>query len=88
MTPRDSAPAETGGLVIERVFDAPRELVWKAWTEAERFARWYGPKGFTLPVCEMDLRVGGRVLLCMRSPDGKDLWYTGAFKEIVPPERR
>jgi len=83
----DSAPAETGGLVIERIFEAPREAVWRAWTEAERFARWYGPQGFTVPVCQIDPRVGGRLLICMRSPDGKDFWYTGVFKEIDPPAR-
>ncbi len=87
MVQGDSAPAETGGLVIERIFQAPREVVWRAWTEAERFARWYGPQGFTVPTCQIDPRVGGRLLTCMRSPDGKDFWYTGAFKEVDPPAR-
>jgi uncharacterized protein YndB with AHSA1/START domain len=74
-------------LVISRVFDAPRELVWKAWTEPEHFTRWWGPKGFTTPVCKIDLRLGGEYLNCMRSPDGQDIWSTGVFREIVPSER-
>jgi uncharacterized protein YndB with AHSA1/START domain len=77
-------------LVIERVFDAPRELVWKAWTDPEMAKRWYGPKGFTTPHYEVDLRVGGKCLFAMQSPDfndGKPIWSTGTYKEIVPPER-
>lgn len=76
-----------GELVITRVFDAPRELVWKAWTEPERIMRWFGPKVFTTPVCEVDLRVGGSFHLSMRSPDGQDYWVKGVYREIVPPER-
>ena len=74
-------------LVIIRVFDAPRQLVWKAWTEPEHFMRWWGPKDFTAPFCQMDLHVGGKYLNCMRSPDGKDYWSTGVYREIVPMER-
>ncbi len=74
-------------LVITRIFDAPRELVWKAWTDPERVKRWWGPKGFTAPVCKIDLRVGGKYLYCMRSPEGKDYWSTGVYREIVPLER-
>jgi uncharacterized protein YndB with AHSA1/START domain len=74
-------------VVIRRVFDAPRELVWKAWTDPRHFRSWWGPKDFTCPTCEMDLRVGGKYLYCMRSPDGKDYWGTGVFREVVPMER-
>ncbi len=74
-------------LVITRVFDAPRELVWRAWTEPERVMQWWGPTGFTSPVSKIDLRVGGENLNCMRSPDGKDLWSKGIYREIIPPER-
>ena len=81
-----AAPAERE-LVIERIFEAPRELVWKTWTEPERVKRWWGPKGFTAPVCKVDLRVGGVYLYCMRSPEGKDYWSTGVYREIVPFER-
>ncbi len=89
MTERNSTAHEAAEpeLVITRVFDAPRELVWKAWTEPEYFKRWWGPKGFTAPVCTIDLRVGGKYLACMRSSDGQDYWSTGVSKEIVPPER-
>jgi len=74
-------------LVITRIFDAPRELVWKAWTEPERVKRWWGPQGFTAPFCRIDLRVGGTCLYCMQSPEGRDYWSTGVYREIVPPER-
>ena len=72
---------------IVRTFDAPRKLVWMAWTDPEHFKRWWGPKGFTSPCCKIDFRVGGKYLNCMRSPDGKDYWSTGVFREIVPLER-
>jgi uncharacterized protein YndB with AHSA1/START domain len=74
-------------LVITRIFDAPHELVWKAWTEPERSMRWWGPKNFTSPVSKIDLRVGGTYLNCMRSPEGQDYWSTGVYREIVPMER-
>jgi uncharacterized protein YndB with AHSA1/START domain len=74
-------------LVITRIFDAPRTLVWKTWTERERFMLWWGPKGFTTPFCKIDLRVGGVYHNCMRSPEGKDYWSTGVYREIVPIER-
>jgi uncharacterized protein YndB with AHSA1/START domain len=74
-------------LVIERTFDAPRELVWKAWSEPERFMRWWGPKEYSCPACKIDFRVGGSWLACMRSADGQDIWSTGVYREIVPQER-
>jgi uncharacterized protein YndB with AHSA1/START domain len=74
-------------LVITRIFDAPRELVWQAWTEPERMKQWWGPKNFTAPFCKMDLRVGGKYLFCMRSPEGKDYWSTGVYQEIAKPSR-
>jgi NADPH:quinone reductase len=74
-------------LVITHVFDAPRDLVFKAWTEPERMKKWWGPKGFTCPVCEIDLRPGGLCRTCMRSPDGQDFWSQGVYREIVEPER-
>jgi uncharacterized protein YndB with AHSA1/START domain len=86
---RNSEATNTGArdLVITRIFDAPRELVWKAWTEPEHFKRWWGPKDYTSPVCEIDLREGGKYLYCMRSPEGRDYWSTGVYREIVPMER-
>ena len=74
-------------LVIERVFHTPRERVWMAWTVPDLVMRWWGPRGFSAPVCRISLRIGGSYLLCMRSPDGKDYWNTGFYREIVPLER-
>jgi uncharacterized protein YndB with AHSA1/START domain len=74
-------------LTITRVFDAPRALVWKAWTDPQQLMRWWGPKDYTSPFCKIDLRVGGKYLFCMRSPEGQDYWSTGVFREIVPMER-
>jgi uncharacterized protein YndB with AHSA1/START domain len=74
-------------LTLTRVFDAPRERVWQAWTDPEQAMRWWGPTGFTSPVCRIDLRVGGAYLFCMRSPEGQDFWSTGFYREIIPPER-
>ncbi len=74
-------------LVIIRVFDAPRELVWKAWTEVERVKQWWGPKDFSAPFVKIDLKVGGEYLYCMSSPEGKDYWSKGNFQEVVPPQR-
>src|SRR5687767_7564343 len=74
-------------VVITRVFDAPRELVFKAWTEPEHFMRWWGPRGFTAPVCNIDARPGGVFHCCMRSPEGQDFWSKGTYREVVPPER-
>jgi uncharacterized protein YndB with AHSA1/START domain len=80
-------PGAGQDLVVARVFDAPRELVFRAWTEPEHLKRWWGPEGFTMPYCEIDLREGGVFLRCMRSPEGRDTWVTGVFREVVVPER-
>ena len=74
-------------LVITRVFDAPRSLVFKAWTDPEHVGRWWGPKGFTTPFCKIDLRPGGAFHYCMRSPEGRGFWGKGIYREIVEPER-
>jgi uncharacterized protein YndB with AHSA1/START domain len=74
-------------LVITRAFDAPRALVFKVWTEPERLVRWWGPEGFTVPSCEMDLRPGGAFRFLMRSPEGNDHRLQGVYREIVEPER-
>jgi uncharacterized protein YndB with AHSA1/START domain len=75
-------------LSITRVFDAPRELVFKAWTEPEHLKQWWGPDGFTTPVCEVDLRVGGAWKIVMRFPDGANEHTMHAvYREIFPPER-
>ncbi len=74
-------------ITITRVLDAQRETVWKAWTEPWRVRRWWGPKAYTTPVSEIDLRVGGKMLTCMRGLDGKDIWGTGEFLEVDRPAR-
>ena len=74
-------------LVFTRVFDAPRELVWKAHTECEHLVHWWGPKGFTMRSCKLDLRPGGIFHYCLRSPDGRDMWGKFIYREIVAPER-
>ena len=74
-------------MMITRIFDAPRELVWKAWTDPKYVMQWWGPKGFTSPVCKMDFRVGGKFLYCMRAPDGQEFWNGGEYHEIVPHEK-
>jgi len=74
-------------ITITRIFDAPRELVFKAWTDPDLVRQWWGPKGFTSPVARIDLRVGGEYFNCMRSPEGKDYWSKGVFREIVAPAR-
>jgi uncharacterized protein YndB with AHSA1/START domain len=74
-------------LVFTREFDAPRSLVFKAWTDPKRLARWWGPKGFTNPVCELDVRPGGVIRIDMRGPDGTLYPMAGAYQEVVEPER-
>jgi len=74
-------------LVITRIIDAPRSLVFKAWTDPKQVAKWWGPTGFTNPVCEMDARVGGTLRIVMRSPEGNEHPMMGVFREIVEPER-
>src|SRR5260370_27297233 len=74
-------------LVMSRVFDAPRELVFKSWIEPERLKRWWGQHQFTLPVCEVDLRPGGVLKMHMRGPDGTVYPMTGIFQEINEPSR-
>jgi uncharacterized protein YndB with AHSA1/START domain len=77
----------SGEIVIRRVFDAPRKAAWNAWTDPKRFMLWWGPEGFTSPACKIDLRVGGKYLYCMRSPEGQDYWGTGVYRDIVPMEK-
>lgn len=73
-------------LTITRIFDAPRALVFEAWSEPKHLMRWFAPNNFTVPVCEMEFRAGGKFRLCMRG-FGKEHWMDGVFREIVKPER-
>lgn len=84
----DSAPSSgERELVITRVVEAPRELVWKAFTEAERLAEWWGPAGYTMLVSALDFRPGGLFLYSQRSPDGQLMWGRFVFGEMQAPER-
>jgi uncharacterized protein YndB with AHSA1/START domain len=74
-------------LTISRVFAAPRETVFKAWSSADHIKRWFSPEGLDVPKAEVDFRPGGVFAVCMRMPDGVEHWSRGAFTEIVPPER-
>jgi len=74
-------------LTITRIVDAPPALVWKAWTEPKHLSQWFSPRGFTNPVCEVDLRVGGALHIVMRSPQGTDHAMKGIFREVEVPRR-
>jgi uncharacterized protein YndB with AHSA1/START domain len=87
MTDSGTTDATDRTLVITRIFDAPRRLVFKAWTDPKQLTRWWGPHGFTNPVCELDLRPGGAIRIDMRGPDGVVYPNRGVFREIVEPER-
>ena len=83
--PRMNAPA--GAFVIARVFNAPRDLVFEAWTTREHLMQWWGPKGVKITACKNDLRSGGVMHYCMRRPDGAEWWGKWIYREIVRPER-
>ncbi len=89
MTTRNSLPTEPAEMeiVTTRVFDAPRELLWKTWTEAEHVSQWFGPRDFTTRVTELDFRPGGRWRYVMIGPDGTEYPSKGVFREIIPLER-
>lgn len=82
---------EVKPLVITRVFNAPVEKVWAAWTEPEQIKKWWGPTDFTAPVAEVDLHVGGKYLFAMHGPAGtefdQNMYSTGTYEEIVPPKK-
>ena len=83
------APAQDA-VVIERDFDAPVDLIWRLWTDAEHFKRWYGPDGASIPVAKMDVRPGGNRLVCMevQTPNGPvQMWFTGEYREVVEHQR-
>lgn len=74
-------------LVISRVLDAPRALVFKVWSQPEHLVRWWGPNGFTLPSCKMEFHEGGAFRCLMRSPEGTDHRMHGVYREIIEPEK-
>jgi uncharacterized protein YndB with AHSA1/START domain len=80
----------TQSVTLERILDAPIDLVWQMWTDAEHFAAWYGPTGATVPVIEMDVTVGGTRHFCleMQTPDGQSrMWFVGEYRVIDEPNR-
>src|SRR6266700_1968626 len=83
----ENTVSEIERMVVTRVFDAPRELVWKAWTDPKYVMQWWGPKGFTAPVCQMGFRVGGKSLLCMRTLDGQECWNGVQYHQTVLHEK-
>ncbi len=89
MTAKTRIQVEPGKptIVMERVFDAPRGLVFEAWTNPEHLARWWGPRDLTLAVCEIDFRPGGAWRFVLRGRDGSDYGFGGEYREILPPER-
>jgi uncharacterized protein YndB with AHSA1/START domain len=78
---------KTADFVTARVFDAPRELVWKCFAEPERMKEWFGPKGSVIVSAAMDFRVGGACHAAMRGPDGRVMWAKLVYREIVAPQR-
>ena len=83
----DTTGTQRPDMTIVRVFDAPRDVVWKAWTEPRHLAQWFGPKGFTNPVCEADVRPGGTMRITMQGPEGTLYPFVATYDEVVVPER-
>jgi uncharacterized protein YndB with AHSA1/START domain len=86
-TTQDQADEVQREVHITRIIDAPRELVFEAWTDPKHMAQWWGPSYFTNPVCELDARPGGAILIHMQDPDGVIYPMKGTFREVVRPER-
>jgi uncharacterized protein YndB with AHSA1/START domain len=87
LTTLDAASAADAVIVLTRLYDAPRELVWEAITDPRHVAQWYGGEGFSSPVCEMDVRPGGQWRHVMRAPNGMEFPVNSVFVEVEPPER-
>jgi uncharacterized protein YndB with AHSA1/START domain len=79
--------ASAGEIVVERLFSAPRDLVFEAWTVPEHFARWFGPRGVEIAIDRLDARPGGAIQFSHRFETGDRLWVRGTFREVVPPSR-
>ncbi|NOU97656.1 SRPBCC domain-containing protein [Paenibacillus sp. LMG 31456] len=82
-----SATNHENELVITRTFNAPRDLVFKVWTESEHLANWWGPTGFSISVSKFDIRPGGIFHYCMKSSDGHEMWGKFVYQEIISPEK-
>jgi uncharacterized protein YndB with AHSA1/START domain len=86
-TLENTATKTSNGIKIERVFNAPRQLVWDAWTKPEHIEKWWGPRTYSAPFVTIDARVGGHYLYCMRSSSGEDTWVTGKYLVLDPISR-
>ncbi|MBN9390773.1 MAG: SRPBCC domain-containing protein [Chloroflexi bacterium] len=84
---RVTANPLTREIIAERTFAAPRELVWKAWTEPERLAQWWGPRNWKMTIKEFDLRPGGTLFYVIQGPEGMESWARSVYQEIIPPEK-
>ena len=87
MTTKLSPEISREEIVITRTYNAPRELVFEAWTKPEQLAEWWGPRGFTCPRCDLDVRPGGILRIDMRAPNGTIYPMSGVYLEIIEPER-
>lgn len=87
MPTQTSAPADSDYVFIERVFEAPRELVFRVWTDPEQLHRWFAPRGCSINYKQLDLRAGGAYHSCITTPDGHECWCKGTYREVVAPER-
>ena len=87
MAEGNEARPDARELVVTRTFAAPRALVFRAWTEPAHLRRWFGPRGWTLTACTVDLRPGGIWHYCMRGPGGEEVWGRAVYREITPPAR-
>ncbi|MDP2343590.1 MAG: SRPBCC family protein [Deltaproteobacteria bacterium] len=83
--PSTSSPLDEREVVITRILNAPRDRVFQAWTDGVLMKQWWGPNGFTNPVCDLDVRPGGEYRIVMRSPDGIEYPLKGVYTEVVPP---
>jgi uncharacterized protein YndB with AHSA1/START domain len=84
---KTSRQVQPAPLRVSRVFPAPRETLFKAWSSADHVKRWFCPNGYSVPDATVEMRVGGRFEVCMRSPEGMEHWTKGTFTEVVAPER-
>ncbi|MGO4574388.1 SRPBCC family protein [Microvirga sp. 2TAF3] len=87
IAPAETAPISDRELVLTRIIDAPREKVFRAWTDPELLKQWFAPRPYTTPVAELDVRPGGASLIVMRDPDGNDMPNRGIYLEVVENER-
>src|SRR5207244_6057570 len=87
MTTTSDTQPMTREVTLTRMIDAPRALLWAAWTEPKHVAQWWGPHHFTNPVCEMDVRPGGKLMIHMKAPDGTVYPMPGTFTEVIKPQR-